>query len=117
MFISIFHINIKVIGILSIEISGAVYCPLSPRDPPQRLETLLEQTKSRVLLVHSMTGKKFDREILRVDIEMMINMQTVADNTDYDLLSSVRVTFESIAYVIFTSGSTGTPKAVGFSSR
>jgi len=97
--------------------AGGVYCPLSPRDPEQRLTTLLEETKTRVLLVHSITRQEFGNEILIVDIDMTIKMKTFGDKVKVDLLSSVMFTCESLAYVIFTSGSTGTPKAVGLSSE
>ncbi|CAF1591220.1 unnamed protein product, partial [Adineta steineri] len=41
-----------VIGIMGIEMAGGVYCPLSPRDPQHRLHALVEQTQSRLVLVH-----------------------------------------------------------------
>ncbi|CAF1356610.1 unnamed protein product, partial [Adineta steineri] len=46
-----------VIGIMSIEMAGGVYCPLSPRDPQHRLHSLVEQTQSRLVLVHHLTTR------------------------------------------------------------
>jgi fengycin family lipopeptide synthetase D len=92
--------------------AGAVYCPLSPRDPEQRLRALVEQTQSRFVLVHWMTRDKFKDDDFVFDINGAINTDKVVNDDDLERMSSVTVTSDSIAYVIFTSGSTGTPKAV-----
>ena len=93
---------------------GAVYCPLSPRDPTHRLETLLRETASRVTLVHQLTQDKLAGNVITYDIDSLVNTNSISDDVDFSPLSNVTatVTGESIAYVIFTSGSTGTPKAV-----
>jgi non-ribosomal peptide synthetase component F len=101
-----------VIGIMSIEMAGAVYCPLSPRDPEQRLHALLEQTEARLVLVHTMTRDRFNDTIPTLDIDSIASVDGSMSDTDLDRLSSIGVTPENIAYIIFTSGSTGTPKAV-----
>jgi non-ribosomal peptide synthetase component F len=92
--------------------AGGVYCPLSPRDPEQRLHALVEQTQSRVVLVHWMTQDKFKDEDVIFDIDASLNADKTINDNDLDQLSCITVTPESIAYVIFTSGSMGTPKAV-----
>ncbi|UJR29563.1 hypothetical protein I4U23_010780 [Adineta vaga] len=38
-----------VIGIMAIEMTGSAYCPLSPRDPHHRLQSLAKQTHSRLI--------------------------------------------------------------------
>jgi len=97
---------------MSIEMIGAVYCPLSPRDPEQRLDSLIKQTTSHLILVHWMTADKFQNN------HAILDMETVVNNNIHDIsintceISNVVVTGENIAYVIFTSGSTGVPKAV-----
>ena len=100
---------------MSIEMTGAVYCPLSPRDPHQRLQGLVEQTQSRITLVHWMTSEKLPVDIAGINVDIVINMHTLGDGLRNDVLSNQMITSDKIAYVIFTSGSTGTPKAVGFS--
>ena len=42
-------------GMMAIEMVGAVYCPLSPRDPQNRLHSLVQQTQSRLVLIHHPT--------------------------------------------------------------
>jgi len=105
---------------MAIEMTGAVYCPLSPRDPQQRLLALIEQTHSRLVLLHAMTLDKFKdadhAASTLVDIDLVLSWDdpnvSLINEIDLDRLSSVSVNPESIACVIFTSGSTGTPKAV-----
>ncbi|CAF1518227.1 unnamed protein product, partial [Adineta steineri] len=101
-----------VIGMMGIEMAGAVYCPLSPRDPQHRLHALTQQTQSRLVLVHDLTKSKFDDDSVSLDIDSILNISDLNSNMDYNCLSSVKVKGNEIAYIIFTSGSTGTPKAV-----
>jgi fengycin family lipopeptide synthetase D len=97
---------------MSIEMMGGVYCPLSPHDPEHRLHSLVEQTQSRLVLVHSFTKTKFNDQIVAFDIDLIAENNALSDDVDIDRLSNIIVTSENISYTIFTSGSTGTPKAV-----
>ncbi|CAF1082378.1 unnamed protein product [Adineta steineri] len=101
-----------VIGIMAIEMTGGVYCPLSPRDPQHRLHALMQQTQSRLVLVHHLTNIKFDHHLVSLDINSILINNDVMSNVYVDRLSRIIVTLNDIAYVIFTSGSTGIPKAL-----
>ncbi len=94
--------------------TGGIYCPLSPRDPQQRLHALVQKTRSHLVLVHWLTKSKFQNDFILVDIDLLLinNNNNVQSNADVNRLSNVSVTSDHIAYIIFTSGSTGTPKAV-----
>ncbi|CAF4207706.1 unnamed protein product, partial [Adineta steineri] len=100
-----------VIGIMGIEMAGGVYCPLSPRDPRHRLETLTQQTQSRLVLVHHLTKTKFDDDIVSLDIDSVLTSNVTEYVIDVIRLSKVTTVSDDTAYIIFTSGSTGTPKA------
>ncbi|CAF2998478.1 unnamed protein product [Rotaria sp. Silwood2] len=100
-----------VIGIMSIQMAGASYCPLSPRDPLQRLYSLIEETHSHIILVHQLTQNKFQFNIPMIDIDAAINTENMLNDIDLSRLTNVTMDRDSIAYVLFTSGSTGTPKA------
>ncbi|CAF3766289.1 unnamed protein product, partial [Adineta steineri] len=100
-----------VIGMMSIEMSGGVYCPLSPRDPQHRLYTLVQQTQSRLVLVHHLTKTKFNDNNILLCIDSVLTGKGHKERIDVDRLSDILVTPYSIAYIIFTSGSTGIPKA------
>ncbi|CAF4019986.1 unnamed protein product, partial [Adineta steineri] len=106
-----------VIGILSIAMVGSAYCPLSLRDPPQRLQALVNQTESRLILVHASTPAIFSPDNLTLNIDCIICVEERFSKIHLNELSNVPVTPESIVFVIFTSGSTGIPKAVQLRHR
>ncbi|CAF1133540.1 unnamed protein product [Adineta ricciae] len=116
-FISVPTCHWIIIGIMAIEIAGAVYCPLSPQDPLHRLHTLVEQTNSRLVLVHAFTREIFDGHHAILDMDLVLNMSSGVSDNDRDRLSHVAVSGDNIGYIIFTSGSTGTPKAVQVRQR
>jgi acyl-coenzyme A synthetase/AMP-(fatty) acid ligase len=74
----------------------------------------VQQTQSRLILVHWLTKAKFQNDFMLVDIDLLLinNNNTAKSDADVNQLSNVSVTSDNIAYVIFTSGSTGIPKAV-----
>jgi non-ribosomal peptide synthetase component F len=97
---------------LAIEMAGGVYCPLSPRDPQHRLQSLLEESQSHSVLVHHLTRTKFQMNVISTDIDSVLATSNIKSDNNLDLLATILVTPKNIAYIIFTSGSTGTPKAV-----
>jgi len=99
---------------LAIEMAGGVYCPLSPEDPQHRLQSLLDQTESHCVLVHYLTGNKFQMNWTSTHIDSILVNNNIdnCNNDDADLLATVMMTLNNIAYITFTSGSTGAPKAV-----
>jgi amino acid adenylation domain-containing protein len=100
----------KVIGILSILLSGASYCPLSPDQPPARLVSLIEQVQPKCVLMHSRTSTLVSSNC--VNIEMILSTSNMIAVNGIELMSS-----SNTAYLVFTSGSTGTPKVVPISHR
>ncbi|CAF1545801.1 unnamed protein product, partial [Adineta steineri] len=106
-----------VIGILAIAMVGGVYCPLSPQDPPQRLQALLNQTHSRLVMVHFFTNSIFEINVVRLNIDTAITITDIYVDINLHKLSKVSVTPEHIVFTIFTSGSTGIPKAVQLCHR
>ncbi len=97
---------------LAIEMAGGIYCPLSPRDPQYRLQSFLKQTQSRCVLVHHLTRTKFEHDTISIDIDSILVNNDIESDNDVDLLTTVLVTPDDVAYTILTSGSTGVPKAV-----
>ena len=99
------------VGLLGILKAGAAYLPLSPDDPPDRLDYMLRDGAIKVLLVHGKTAKNvtFAGRIVNLDDPAVYRGSTAnpaALGTPRDL-----------AYVIYTSGSTGRPKGVMIEHR
>nr|WP_307814813.1 non-ribosomal peptide synthetase [Gordonia sp. BP-119] len=96
--------------------TGAVYCPIDPRYPAERIARVLDAANAVLVLTDgSVEGPTADTAStwpprLRLDAAL------VADLRKRPALDPPRrnrpVTPDSGAYMIFTSGSTGTPKGV-----
>ncbi|GAB7029115.1 amino acid adenylation domain-containing protein [Streptomyces sp. NPDC021749] len=97
----------SVVTLLACLRSGAVYCPLSPSDPPARLELLLERLSPALVLTPATatgTGP------LLPSVPAGIPVAPV----DAPVLPQARTAevVPDTSYIIHTSGSTGVPKAV-----
>ncbi|WP_406514012.1 amino acid adenylation domain-containing protein [Streptomyces sp. NBC_00161] len=90
----------SLVALLACLRTGAVYCPMSPSDPPARLGLLLERLAPALVL----TG----------DDTPALSAALPTARIDAPVLPPARGSAElpGTAYVIHTSGSTGTPKPV-----
>lgn len=87
---------------------GAVYVPLNPKYPDDKIEFILSDCKPKLILVNSLE---------RIPKDYTENIHIVDDQ--YSFLSSfsqekveTKITAHDIAYIIYTSGTTGQPKGV-----
>jgi polyketide synthase PksN len=99
-----------VVAMLAIFKAGAVYVPIAPDYPEQRIRHLLDDSKIKLLITEAR---------LRDNIQALVSACTCVDvDQVWDgILASaadltVRIKPEQAAYVIYTSGSTGLPKGV-----
>ncbi len=94
------------IGILGILKAGAAYLPIDPKYPRDRIDYMLKDSKTAVLLTDfqpiDMIGEN-TKLILLKDEELY-----KGENTNLEIVNTPK----DIAYVIYTSGSTGKPKGV-----
>lgn len=94
------------IGIMGILKAGGAYLPISPDDPTDRINYILEDSNTNLLLTQKCyihrTG--FNGNIIMLDDEKTYRE---ADKNLMPVCSS-----EDLAYIIYTSGSTGEPKGV-----
>src|SRR5579859_6460059 len=95
-----------VVGILGILKAGAVYVPLDPDYPSERLSYLLADSAVKVVLT--------ERKLLDQLPPSHARALCVEDALDSVPAASARTPAqpENAAYVIYTSGSTGNPKGV-----
>jgi amino acid adenylation domain-containing protein len=103
-----------VIGLLGILKAGGGYVPLDPAYPPERLNLMMEDAQSPVLLTQSSLANRIDSTHSRVVCVDEEWPRLAAENS-----SDVAVVAlpENLAYVIYTSGSTGKPKGVAIQHR
>lgn len=102
---------LTIIGILGILKSGAVYVPVDPAYPKERIEYLLTASGAETLVTTSaylFDIPFFAGNIFAIDLQLD-DLPEVASGFN------VSIDAQSLAYIIFTSGSTGRPKGVEIS--
>lgn len=92
--------------------SGAVYLPLDPEYPLDRIEFMLDDSAAKLLVVSSAYKGKYKTGTPEVVIK-----EIWPELDKYKLKAKPEVTGSDLAYVIYTSGSTGKPKGVQLSHR
>ncbi|KAG2420426.1 hypothetical protein HFD88_000038 [Aspergillus terreus] len=101
--------TLAIIAELAIVKAGGAFVPVDPLQPQERLQSILEQTKSTTALVSEQFSERLDRSILTI-ITVSRDTLKVIENQEEDQASLPPVAPNSTAYVLFTSGSTGQPK-------
>jgi len=96
-----------IISILAVLKAGGTYIPIDPEYPQDRIEYMLSNSNSKLLL----TQKKLENNI-------NFENKCLVDLTNSKLYSNNIINLENVntpedlAYIIYTSGSTGLPKGV-----
>lgn len=94
-----------VIGIMAILKAGGAYLPIDPDYPKERIDFLINNSNTSMLL----TGKK----ISDLENTETIAVREVLDNNNLPVTNlNLEYNPERLMYVIYTSGSTGNPKGV-----
>src|SRR5881394_1497453 len=100
-----------IIGILGIVKAGGAYLPVSPDNPPDRIEYMLKDGGVKILLVNQKTANRIVFGGLTINLD---------DPDVYDGSTANPAILnkpQDLAYVIYTSGSTGKPKGVMIEHR
>lgn len=102
------------VGLLGILKAGAGFVPLDPDFPPQRLEYMLRDTASPVIVTQARFNERFagfaiQSVCMDSDWGRIVTLPTHTPQTAVDP--------QNLAYCIYTSGSTGQPKAVAMPHR
>ncbi|KYC42719.1 non-ribosomal peptide synthetase [Scytonema hofmannii PCC 7110] len=105
-----------IIGVLGILKAGGAYVPIDPKYPQRRIQFMLEDSGTSVLLTQSFLLNK----LLGANTEyphkvICLDETTFAEESTKN--PSPRSTPNNLAYLIYTSGSTGRPKGVTIEHR
>ncbi|KAJ5798287.1 non-ribosomal peptide synthetase [Penicillium pulvis] len=98
------------VAMLGVMKTGAAAVGLDPKQPEERLRTVVDQTKARLIL-SSITKRDLAHRIGRCKV---LSIGTEFLNTPFSEEQSRLpvVDPQNVLYIVFTSGSTGTPKGV-----
>ncbi|WP_034087165.1 non-ribosomal peptide synthetase/MFS transporter [Streptacidiphilus albus] len=105
------ELAVAVLGVLK---AGGAYLPLDLEQPRDRLEYVLSDSGTAVLVTDSANRSKvpgFAGTVLAIDVER----ESVAEERDAELAPVASA--GDLAYVIYTSGTTGRPKGVAVEHR
>jgi len=103
-----------IVGVLAVLKSGAAYVPVDPAQPAERLEYMVDDSRSAILLTQSDLVEglpSFDGPVFCLDRDWDQVEAEESGNLGLD------VAFESLAYMIYTSGTTGKSKGTMVSHR
>ncbi|MCK4259562.1 MAG: non-ribosomal peptide synthase/polyketide synthase, partial [Halanaerobiales bacterium] len=94
------------VGIFGILKAGGAYLPITPEYPEDRIQYMLNDSQTNIVLTQSKHVEKvmFNEEV--IDLE-----DNKAYSSNGENLENIN-TAKDLAYVIYTSGSTGKPKGV-----
>jgi len=98
-----------IVAMLATLYAGAAVLPLSGTSPLPRLESIVHDAGTKVILVNQSQKSRLEcleANTVVVDTTLMANIPTIME------LPQVGITSQNIAWVVYTSGSTGTPKGV-----
>jgi len=97
-----------VIGILGVLKAGGAYVPMDPNYPEERLQFIMDDTNSPILITQNSLADNLPQkaQIVCLDKHWDIISKLKADNLNNQADN------KRLAYVIYTSGSTGKPKGV-----
>ncbi|MEV0370842.1 non-ribosomal peptide synthase/polyketide synthase [Streptomyces sp. NPDC050636] len=105
-----------IVAALAVLKAGAVYVPLEPNYPDERVRLLLSETCSPVLLTDQARAADWTAKL--ADSVQVVAVDGAPRPAGQDRTApDVTVLPDQLAYVIYTSGSTGTPKGVAVSHR
>jgi amino acid adenylation domain-containing protein len=102
-----------IVGMLGILKAGASYLPLEPGFPRQRLKTMIDAARARVLLTQKQLTDLLPEAA--TTLRLAEDWQAVAKCSAYNLAELPGP--ENLAYVMYTSGSTGIPKGIAVPHR
>ncbi len=103
-----------VIALLAVLKTGAVYVPIDPAYPEERIQYIIEDAGIEILLTQSELAERFENTSAQ-KILLDEDWPTIAEQQREN--PAVTIHPENLAYMIYTSGSTGKPKGTMLQHR
>lgn len=99
----------SIISIIATLKVGATYLPIDVNYPSDRIDYIIRDSKSKILLTTKANIHKSNGTIqaLCIDIDSPIYSQN-----DFENIYCKNISADNLAYIMYTSGSTGNPKGV-----
>ena len=97
------------VALLAVLKSGSAYLPLDPAYPAQRLASMIEDARPKILLTNAALAGLLPEHEARV---IVLDRERTAIDAGSCANPTARASTGQAAYLIYTSGSTGKPKAV-----
>ena len=94
-----------IISLLGILKSGAVYVPIDPLYPDERIKYMINDTSCKLVITNSLLQGKLEEVGFNQNIYIVDKIGAYDHN-----IQCKEITSSDLAYVIYTSGSTGNPK-------
>ena len=109
----------SILGILK---AGAAYLPMDSSWPDERIQTVLNDSRCRVLVTTREFESRLEKIVNGVEASIDITLADEMETSDQEEATrnpaaSTGANPSDLAYVIFTSGSTGNPKGVMLEHR
>lgn len=105
--------DLLIVSILGVWKSGAAFVPIDPNYPEERIQFMLEDTESKVVIVNDCNEKRLEEIAPKNSI--IVNIEDAVTNSLHHYsdsnLPSISIS-TNLCYVIYTSGTTGKPKGV-----
>jgi amino acid adenylation domain-containing protein len=104
-----------IVALLAIWRAGAIYVPIAPDSPAERVRTQLGDCGAGLLVADALTRNRMIAAELSLPLLVIDGAQSQVSHASSG--PPRRIAAENPAYIIYTSGSTGAPKGVVISHR
>lgn len=99
---------VMIIAVLGIIKSGAVYLPIDPQYPEERIHFMLEDSGAKHLLISKAYQEPLENIANKLTLDDILSTMTDMPSS----YPSLEISKARLAYILYTSGSTGRPKGV-----